>query len=103
MERRQCVVYCHEIQIFHSVTLGRALSDSPERTGVSSVSSLMRVSVRGSLFSLYFYQGRKKLLAVTFYLKSVFKKENNKLIKIVFFSGEVRDWNMAIILNQVSF
>ena len=77
---------------------------SLERTGVSSESSLMRVSTRGSSFSLYFYQGRKKLLAVTLYLKSVFKKENNKLIKIVVFSnGEVRDWNMAIILNQVAF
>lgn len=59
--------------------------------------------MRRSLFSLYFYQGRKKFLAGTFYLKCVFKKENNKLIKIVFLSGEVRDWNMAIILNQVSF
>lgn len=77
---------------------------SLERTGVSFESSLMRVSMRGSSFSLCFYQGRKKLLAVTLYLKSVFKKENNKLIKIVVFTnGEVRDWNMAIILNQVAF
>lgn len=60
---------------FFIATLGRVVSDSPERTGVPSVFSLIRTSVRGRLFSLYFYQGRKKLLSATLYLKSVFKKE----------------------------
>lgn len=61
-------------KLFILLPFGRALSDSPESTGVPSVSSLIKVSIRGNLFSLP-YQGRKKLLAATLYLKSVFKKK----------------------------
>jgi len=65
----------YETKYFYSVNFGRTLSDSPQQIGVCSVSALVNVSVWRSLFSLYFYQGRKKLLAATLYLKIVFKKE----------------------------